>query len=67
MDIAWPKIRNPVLDREPAVSVRDPALVLHDGLVRCFHTAVERGQGTYRLFVDVAESTDLAHWGNLAA
>jgi hypothetical protein len=64
MNISWSQIRNPVLDREPAVSARDPALLLHDGVVRCFHTAVERDQGTYRLFVDVAESPDLAHWGN---
>jgi beta-xylosidase len=65
MDIAWSNVRNPVLDREPTVSVRDPALLLHDGVIRCFHTAVERGQGGYRLFVDMAESTDLAHWGNI--
>lgn len=65
MDIRWSQIRNPVLDREPAVSARDPAMVLHDGVVRCFHTAVERGQGTWRLFVDVAESRDLAHWGKI--
>ncbi len=65
MNVIWSHIRNPVLDREPAVSARDPAMVLHDGVVRCFHTAVERGQGSYRLFVDVAESTDLAHWSNL--
>lgn len=62
MDIAWSDIRNPVLDREPAVSVRDPALLYHDGAFLCFHTAVERRDGGYRLFLDVARSPNLAIW-----
>lgn len=65
MGIAWSDLQNPVLDREPAVSVRDPALVCFDGVFRCFHTAVERGATGYRLFLDVAESRDLARWSNV--
>lgn len=59
----WTGIRNPVLDRRPGIYARDPALVLADGVLRCYHTAVEEREGAYRLFVDVAESEDLAHWG----
>ena len=62
MDIDWSAVRNPVLDRQPAVSVRDPAMVFHDGLFHCFHTAAERREHGYALFLDVATSADLAHW-----
>jgi hypothetical protein len=62
MNITFSKIHSSVLDREPIVSARDSALLLHDGVIRCFHTAFERTQRTYRLFVDVAESDDLDHW-----
>ncbi len=53
---------NPFLDREPLVSLRDPAAVFHDGVCHCFHTAVEGEVGAYRLFVDVTESPDLVRW-----
>ena len=52
----------PFLDREPQVSVRDPAAILHDGVFHCFHTAVEQVDGEYALFVDVTTSADLARW-----
>ncbi len=66
MDIDWGRIANPVLDREPDVSVRDPALVYHEGILRCFHTAAEKRPGGYRLFLDVSESRDLAEWSEPA-
>ena len=63
MKVDWSLIRNPVLDRRRAVFVRDPALLLVDGLLHCYHTAVERQEGRFRLFLDVAVSDDLVHWG----
>ena len=62
MNVDWSLIRNPFLDREPGVSARDPALLWHDGVFRCFHTAAERREGRYVLFLDVTESQDLAQW-----
>ena len=62
MNIDWARVGNPLLDREPDVSVRDPALVLHEGVFRCFHTAVERRAGRHVLFLDVSTSRDLAQW-----
>jgi hypothetical protein len=62
MDIRWAHVRNPIVDREPAVSARDPAMVYHDETFRCFHTAVERSDDRFRLFVDVADSADLTEW-----
>lgn len=53
---------NPFLDREPLVAVRDPATIFHDGVYRCFHTAVERRGDRYALFVDVTQSRDLETW-----
>ena len=55
-------VAQPFLDREPLAAVRDPAAILHDGMFRCFHTAVERTQQGYALFVDVTQSRDLTHW-----
>ncbi len=53
---------NPILDREPQAALRDPAAFFHDGVYHCFHTAVEREDDDYRLFVDVAQSRDLVNW-----
>lgn len=53
---------NPILDREPQASLRDPAAFFHDGVYHCFHTTVERTGEDYCLFVDVAQSRDLANW-----
>lgn len=55
-------IHNPILDREPAVSVRDPAVVLQDGLFTVFYSAVETGPDTYHLYLDVSTSRDLLNW-----
>lgn len=52
----------PFLDLEPLTSLRDPALVLRDGVWSCFHTAVENRADGYALFVDVVRSTDLIRW-----
>ena len=52
----------PFLDREPLVSVRDPAAVLHGGVCRCFHTAVVRASSGYEMFVDVTQSRRFADW-----
>jgi len=62
MSIDLDRIRNPVFDREPGCSARDPALVFHDGRFLCFHSAFERRKGRNRFFLDVCESTDLAAW-----
>jgi len=64
MDIDFTQLTNPILDRAPAVFVRDPAVVFHDGVFRCFHTAVEPGENRYRLFLDVTESRDLQRWSS---
>lgn len=53
---------NPILDREPAIFVRDPATIFHDGVYHCFHTAVEIHGDRTDLFVDVMTSPDLEHW-----
>ena len=53
---------NPILDREPQVALRDPAAFFHDDVFHCFHTAVEREDDNYRLFVDVSQSRDLLTW-----
>ncbi len=53
---------NPVFDRGPMTAVRDPALITQDGVLRCFHTAVEPHADRYRLYVDVIESPDLRVW-----
>ncbi len=63
MNVDWSALRNPFLDRRPAVQARDPALLLADGVLRCYHTAVEDGPQGYRLCVDEVQSRDLVHWG----
>ena len=60
--IDWRQIHNPILDREPRCALRDPAVVLQEGIFFCFHSAVEYDQDTYRLYVDVTTSPDLVHW-----
>jgi len=52
-------ICNPILDRQPKVAVRDPALIYESGVFRCFHTAVEKVGDRHMLFLDVIESPDL--------
>ena len=53
---------NPVFDRGPMTAVRDPALITQEGVLRCFHTAVEPHADRYRLYVDVIERPDLRVW-----
>jgi hypothetical protein len=60
-------ISNPIIDREPQVAVRDPAVVLQDGLFTCFYSAVETGidaggEEIFSLYLDVSASRDLLHW-----
>ena len=62
MKINWSAISNPILDMEPDVSLRDPALVYHEGVMHCFLTAAEKRAGGYILFLDVTTSRDLAEW-----
>lgn len=62
MNVDWGSIRNPVIDRLPQVAVRDPALILRDDRFFMYHTAVETKGEQYRLFLDVADSGDLAEW-----
>ena len=60
--IEWSKITNPFLDTEPEVSVRDPLLVYHDGIFRCFYSGVEHKQGVFSFHMEAVESKDLVHW-----
>lgn len=55
-------LRNPFYDGEPALSARDPAVCYHDGLYRCYHSAVETLQGRIHLFLDEITSPDLQAW-----
>ncbi len=56
--IQWDRVPNPLLDRAPRVASRDPALYYHQGVLRCFYTAVDNGG----LFVDEIHSSDLVNW-----
>ncbi|MFC1614315.1 hypothetical protein ACFL5K_03370 [Gemmatimonadota bacterium] len=56
--IEWDRVANPFLDRAPLVSSRDPALHYHQGVLRCFYTAVDDGG----LFIDEIHSSDLLNW-----
>ena len=58
LKINWSMISCPFLDRAPGVASRDPALIFHGGVFRCFFTAVEGGY----LYLDVTESSDLVRW-----
>jgi len=62
MNADWTRISNPAIDRLPDVAVRDPALVMDGGVLRCFHTAVETHGSRYRLFLDVIDTRDLVEW-----
>ncbi|RYX86491.1 hypothetical protein EON83_02130 [bacterium] len=55
---------NPILDREPLASLRDPAAIFHEGLYYCFHTAVETMPDNFALYVDVSHSRDLVNWSS---
>jgi hypothetical protein len=53
----------PFLDETPKTWLRDPALYFHKGIFHLFYTAVEHQlDGTYALFVDTRQSTDLHQW-----
>jgi beta-xylosidase len=52
----------PFLDREPLFADRDPAVIFHDGVFRCFHTTVESDEQGYSLFVEMTASRDLTQW-----
>lgn len=60
--IDWGGILNPFLGDTSGGPVRDPALLFHDDVFRCFHTALERRHGASGLYVDLTESVDLHHW-----
>lgn len=62
MAIDWTKIKNPIFDREPAYSPRDPAVIYHDGIFRCYHSAVSFTNNRFSLALHVAESRDLNTW-----
>lgn len=44
----------PILDRGDLIALRDPALVVHDGLCHCFHTVARPAGPAYSLGIDVA-------------
>jgi len=62
MALAFERVRNPVLDDGLAVGVRDPAILYHDGLVRCFFTRALRDGDRYQMFLELSESPDLVAW-----
>lgn len=55
-------IKNPVLDLAPALCPRDPLLVEHDGVYRCYYTAAEKLPAGFQLHLDEIRSTDLVNW-----
>jgi hypothetical protein len=62
MPLALSSIRNPIRELEPNGATRDPALIYADGVLHCFHTAVEVRGNVCRLYVDVITSHDGAVW-----
>jgi hypothetical protein len=62
MTLDLDRAANPCLNRQPRLSLRDPALIYEAGLLYCFHTAVAQQPGGYRLFVDLSTTTDLVNW-----
>jgi predicted GH43/DUF377 family glycosyl hydrolase len=62
LKIDWSQIKNPIIDKEPKVSVRDPALHYHEGTFYLFYTAVERRKWQYFFYVDLVTTQDLVHW-----
>jgi hypothetical protein len=56
--IEWNLGANPFIDRAPRVASRDPVLHYHQGVLRCYYTAVD-GAG---LFVDEIHSSDFITW-----
>jgi hypothetical protein len=59
LKLDWGKIKCPFLDRAPEVASRDPALIYHNGVFRCFFTAVEKGR---HLYLGLTQSRDLIAW-----
>lgn len=57
-------VQNPVLDLEPRFSVRDPALIWHDGLFHCFFSLVENVGDGVVLRLAKSTSKDLSHWSD---
>ncbi len=55
-------IKNPILDLAPMVFPRDPLLVEHDGVYRCWYTAAETRPDGFQLHLDEIRSTDLVNW-----
>ncbi len=62
LDIDWESIRNPILDQEPEISVRRPAIYFHDGNFYLFYTSVMRRNHQYFLHLELITSSDLIHW-----
>jgi beta-xylosidase len=62
MDIEWSAIHNPIIDREPLCSVRDPALFSHDGTFYLFHSSIWRKNHQYIAYLHLSFSSDLVHW-----
>jgi hypothetical protein len=52
----------PLLPIDPLRARRDPAVVVVDETVHCFHTVVDLSVSPPRLWVEVTTSTDLVHW-----
>jgi hypothetical protein len=62
MEIDWNHIQNPILDREPNLSLRDPALYYFNDTFYLFHTAVEHQRFQYTFYLDVSISKNLYEW-----
>lgn len=62
VQVDWARIRNPFLDFGPKLSARDPLLIFHEGVFRCFYSAVEHEGDRFRFFLEVVESRDLVNW-----
>ncbi len=62
MSIDLSQIRNPIIDREPAIFSRDPAIIYHDGVFQLYHSAGTRHFLKYTFYLEVSESRDLVNW-----
>lgn len=55
-------LKNPLPDPSPGLFPRDPLLVFHDGVYRCYYTAAETRPEGFRLHLDEIRSPDLVTW-----
>lgn len=56
------KLKNPLIDKRPKAFLRDPAIIFHEGTLKCFHTTVEETTTGRRLYLEMSESEDLREW-----